>query len=611
MTSDGDGPAAARDAKISWPLVALAVACVVPFVVALVALAHPTWYPTLDLAQTELRVRDVFTSDPPLIGLPGRIGSLGQQGSHPGPLSFWALAPLYRLYGASTWAMQAATATLNVIAAFLALWMARRRGGTPILLGVGAALAVLLAFYGPNILTEAWNPYLPVMWWFVFLMSVWSVWCDDFVALPVLVFAGTFCLQTHISYAGLASVLIGLTLVWLAWSLRKRWSDRAARRSLLAWIGASAIFGVILWLPPVIQQITGENGNLHILYGHFTDPPEQAVGLGVGIRILLVHLNPWRLVSHDDAMTGAILPGVLFGLAWAASAVGAWRLRATALVRLNLLLGIALVLALISASRIFGFLWFYLALWSWSITVLMLLAMGWTVALALGRRTAGRSEQSRRTLATAGWTVVAAVTIVALGFFTYDSAEAQVPDYRLSETLRVLVPPTVHKLEAPGAPGGGKHGKYLVTWTDPISIGSPGFGLLDALDRAGFDVGVGPEFKSAMTHGRSFFRSDATGEVHLAIGPRAVEEWRAKPAARELAFEQPSAKDRAEYQRLRRRAIRELRAAGFPKLVPVIDDSLFMASIQTRIPDDARRTIEKMLAIGQPAAVFVEATKGT
>ncbi|MGZ6979381.1 MAG: hypothetical protein ACXVJW_14825 [Acidimicrobiia bacterium] len=606
--SGGDPPIGERARRVSWPLVGLVVACAVPFVVALVALAHPTWYPTLDLAHTSLRVRDVFSSDPPLVGLPGRIGSLGQQGSHPGPLSFWALAPLARLFGGSTWALQAATATLNVIAVFLALWMARRRGGTPVLLGVGAALAVLLAFYGPDILTEAWNPYLPVMWWFVFLIAVWSVWCDDFATLPVLVFAASFCLQTHISYAGLASGLSGLTAVWLAWSLHKRWSDRAERRSLLRWIGVSAALGVPLWLPPVIQQLTGENGNIRILYDHFTNPPEEAVGFGVGIRVLLVHLNPWRLVSGADAMHGAVLPGALFGLVWAASAVGAWRLRARTLIRLDLVVGIALVLAFISASRIFGFLWFYLVLWTWSITVLMLVAIGWSIALAVGRR---MSDGARPALVAAGWGIVALVTVAALVSFTFESASAESPDHRLSEMLRVLVPPTEHRLDAGTIPGCGPDGKYLITWTDPVSIGAAGFGLVDALDRRGFDVGVGPEFRSSMTRGRSFFRSEATCEVHLAIGQRSIEEWRAKPKARQVAFDGQSARERAEYRRLRAKATRELRAAGLPDLAPVVDDSLFMASIQPNLPDDTRRTLEAMLAIGQPAAMFVEPTAGT
>ena len=48
-------------------------ALAIPFVVALVALAGSHWSPVLDLAMTELRVRDVLGPHTPLIGLPGRI----------------------------------------------------------------------------------------------------------------------------------------------------------------------------------------------------------------------------------------------------------------------------------------------------------------------------------------------------------------------------------------------------------------------------------------------------------------------------------------------------------------------------------------------------------
>ena len=63
-----------------------------PLVVALIALRHPRWYPLLDMAQTEIRIRDVASSHPPLIGLAGRIGTYGpDSGSHPGPISFYAI----------------------------------------------------------------------------------------------------------------------------------------------------------------------------------------------------------------------------------------------------------------------------------------------------------------------------------------------------------------------------------------------------------------------------------------------------------------------------------------------------------------------------------------
>ncbi len=94
-------PRRARSAELA---IAVAVV-VVPLVVAVAVLSARRWYPVLDLAMTELRLRDVGTRRTPLIGLPGRIGTFPDQGSHPGPLSFWLLAPGYRLFGSSAWAI--------------------------------------------------------------------------------------------------------------------------------------------------------------------------------------------------------------------------------------------------------------------------------------------------------------------------------------------------------------------------------------------------------------------------------------------------------------------------------------------------------------------------
>ena len=126
-----------------WVVGALWALLAIPFVVALVALAHPHWFPVLDMAQTELRIRDVWSAHPPLIGLPGRIGTIARQGSHPGPISFWLLSPFYRLFGATAWAMDAAAVCLNVVVIGATLWLARRRGG--VLLALGFAAVSLLA----------------------------------------------------------------------------------------------------------------------------------------------------------------------------------------------------------------------------------------------------------------------------------------------------------------------------------------------------------------------------------------------------------------------------------------------------------------------------------
>src|SRR5437879_11031154 len=111
--------AARRDR--AW-IVALVAFLSIPLVIALVALHQPRWYPLLDWAQTEIRVRDVISAHPPLIGLAGRIGPFGVNGgSHPGPLSFYALWPFWRLFGASAYGLQVGNVVLDIAAIGLSL----------------------------------------------------------------------------------------------------------------------------------------------------------------------------------------------------------------------------------------------------------------------------------------------------------------------------------------------------------------------------------------------------------------------------------------------------------------------------------------------------------
>ena len=110
-----------------WLLPALTAAAGLPLLVAALSQRDAGWHPVFDLAMTELRVRDVGGPDTPLIGLQGRIGP---DGSHPGPLSFYLLAPVYRLLGSSAFALQVSTAVLHLaaVAVLTALLAHVRRG---------------------------------------------------------------------------------------------------------------------------------------------------------------------------------------------------------------------------------------------------------------------------------------------------------------------------------------------------------------------------------------------------------------------------------------------------------------------------------------------------
>ena len=186
----------------TWVLVgAVAVGVVMPLLVALVVLRGESWYPVLDLAMTEFRVRDVGTGDTPLIGLPGRIGEYPDQGSHPGPLSFYLLAPTYRALGSTSWALEAGTVLIHVIAAGTALWIGHRRGGWRGVAFVALLLAVVVRGDGQVPLDATVEP-VPAAG------RVGSsccsppgrCWCGDHLMLVPLVVAATFCAQTHVPY---------------------------------------------------------------------------------------------------------------------------------------------------------------------------------------------------------------------------------------------------------------------------------------------------------------------------------------------------------------------------------------------------------------------------
>jgi hypothetical protein len=595
-----------------WTVVGLAAVLVLPLLVALVALARTRWYPILDLAMTELRVRDVGTRGTPLIGLPGRIGVLGgEQGSHPGPISFWMLAPVYRLLGSSAWSLLAATVALHAAAIGAALFIARRRGGLGVMLGVALLLSLLTRAYGTGTLTEPWNPYMPVLWWVVLMLAVWSVLDRDIKMLPIGVFAGTVAAQTHAPYMVIVLGIGGLGLAAAALHL-VRWSSGPERKQVLVWVGVALLIGGILWTPPVYDQLRREPGNISLLIEHFSEPSEDPVGMRLGVEMVLLHLDPWRLLTEQQAATGSLvdaspedtgslLPGLFVLVAWAGTVALAWKMRHRALLRLHLVVGVALLLAVVSISRIFGQVWYYLMIWAWGISALLLFAGGWTIAAHVRRRRAGASNDATRRVVLAA---VAGATAVSTLVFAVDAASTEVPAEPLSSSLAEVVPDTVDALGASGEPGEGPDGRYLVGWLDAYYMGSQGMGLVNELDREGFDVGVIRPWSVPMTRHRLRTPEEATAFVHLVTGVH-VETWRASPGVREVAYHDPrTAAEVAEYEALRDEVYAEVEALDIGREDDV-DVNLFSIAIDSRIPPSTQDKMTRLLDLGTPLAVFV------
>ena len=68
----------------------------------------------------------------------------------------------------------------------------------------------------------------------------------------------------------------------------------------------------MLWLPPLIDQATGDPGNMSIVVGHFIEPDDEPIGVERGAELFAVHLNPWRLVAGQPGIAGSMVPAVLY-----------------------------------------------------------------------------------------------------------------------------------------------------------------------------------------------------------------------------------------------------------------------------------------------------------
>lgn len=602
-------------------------AVLIPFVIAAVKLRSPEPYVVLDLAQTELRVRGVFSTHPPLIGLPGRLGEFGvHTGSHPGPLSFWLLAPLYRIFGSDGWAMFASALTLNFFWICLAFYLGWRRGRLAMLVGVGTVVLLLLHTFGIFVVEQPWNPYMPLMAWSVVLLAAWAVLDDDHAMLPVLVFAASFCMQTHIPYLGMGGGVVAGTVVAIvvwryvrAWAA-KRWGDDRVQgsrhwfagdpdrwptmRRMWAWVAGSFVFGLVLWSLPIFDQFHSVHGNLSLIFDDIVDPPQASGGLSQGLELVLQHLNvPQLLTGHRlfFVLTNPVWPGVVLLVVWAGSMVMAWRFRMRAVLLLDALVLWCLALAVYALGGIYGDLYWYLMMWMWTLCAAILASIVWVGIEAVRRSSLAAEPRRKLRVASSGVLVVGLVTLFVST--TVDATRAEIPDQGLSNQMAYIMPRTVAAIDDGKVPGDTGEGRYLVNWNDPVRIGDAGYTLLNQLEAAGIPAGLRPYFLGIVPGWQTIPEGTERGVVHLSVGDVDIEAWRATPGVVEAVYyDGRTPEQQAEYERLRAEAVQLIEAAGGD---PGAVDSPGKSALDTSLPLAATQNLSKMSEIGVPIAVFL------
>jgi hypothetical protein len=380
------------------------------------AWAAPDWSPEGDPALMAVRALDVGTSRTPLVGQPSTSGLYGGDAggrhvAHPGPLHFYLMALPIRLVGPAL-GMLAVSLLVTGGAVLVAAWATFRQLGP--LGGVLGAVALSLVTFttGASSLVNPVSSNIagyPVL---CSLVLLWCLVCGDLRLLPLAVGVVSFAAQQHLSSLPVLVVVTAATVlaVLVGWWRAQGWRDASARRELLTWAGWSAVVGLVLWSPVLVQQVTGHPGNLSAMVRFAGNGDRPSLGTGAAIRQLAHTLGLPPMLGRTRLHGGWLLADV--GPLTSASAVVVvgvvadagvrWRRKHPRRAALTLVAGFVAVGGLVNGASVpSGIEQYRLAFYHWALALafFVTLALGLAVAdglrWAAGRWAAGRWAAGR------------------------------------------------------------------------------------------------------------------------------------------------------------------------------------------------------------------------
>jgi hypothetical protein len=552
----------ARTRRVDQVLVVAGIVFALAAVIAVVAtrVGRP-YLPLGDEANIDLRVRDVFSTDIPL------VGTYTHHFNHPGPLFYWLLAPLSGVAGGAAWATLVGGALLQGVAIAACGWLAYRLGGVLLSALVLAALALAYSAFPFGLqFLQTWNPNVAFPFFMLFLLQMWHISLGSRWQVVGVAVTGTFLVQTHMSYGP----LVAAAALWAAVVvLIDRRRDPEARTGVPPWrtvllVGAGVL--VALWIVPVMQQLTREPGNFSQIYDFLRDSSGEAGGLSKGAGIFAAEFTlppPW-LGGTDDlvpfgnivqpaSLLWLLVPAALLALGFVA-AHRTGRVSDRRMLELATVTAIASILAISRVSVDLSTFVFY---WRIIAAVFLVVAVAWACLhwIAL------------ESVAPAKYAVVGVLLIVTALFF--GARARDVIDHR-----KVLgTPETVAaELFAQLEPHQSSDEPVLVRGLGASTVGFAQ-GLIDELDRDGTPVRVDTWYGYQYGDGRRATKQQVDEVWYVAFDGRFRSLLGDDAGARVIGYVTPlSRSDDRELISLQRSLARQLERADRPDLVDALDN---------------------------------------
>ncbi len=381
------------------------------------------------------------------------IGPFARDGwNHLGPAMYYLLALPYRLSGSNSIGLYLGALLINAASITAIALIAKRHGGTSLMLLTLLGATFVVRTLGPDFMRDPWNPYISVLPFTVVVFLTWAMTCGDTWALPVAVAVASFCAQTHIEYVTLAIPLVLFGAAALTYQAYRRRREQRTDGALPRDVGWAALIAlsviVVMWMPPVIEELAHSPGNFSKVFDYFGDPPAGSGGHNLvdGLRVVggqFVLTPDWLSGKNTLSFGGEpalldqtpfpllLLPflGSFFVFRSVRSRRGLWLAATVAL---------ALALGVFSVARTLGTVNAYRLHWSWPLAMLAVvigLWAGWMLVRARLPRVPPELQ--------AGCLIVLAVVSM---FNAVKAARAGTPQRPESTVLATLEPAVVASL---------------------------------------------------------------------------------------------------------------------------------------------------------------------
>lgn len=566
--------------------IAFTLLVVAPVLAVVITRSGRTYLATSDLGVIDLRIRDIWNGDIPLVGPYSRLGW-----SHPGPALFLLLAIPNGLFGHAPWTTQVGGALLQGIAICWLASLAWRRGGLTLVVATMTAVSLVYASTGAWVVLEPWNPYIALPFFCLFVFQCWLVATGAPEHLPGLAFVASFLVQTHVGYLPLVVAALAVVAVC---AVRDRGSPptrRAWRRPLAFAAGITAV----MWVLPVIDLVCNRPGNLERMARYFVngDTGEPVAGVTHALELMAAEFEPRPAWLGASDKSGLIQAGATASLVWllvpvAILALSWWASRgrpASSARRLWTLAAALLPVAVLALSRVTGWLYPYLFQWRPAIAVLVVFASAGLVVVA--RRLLDRAVVR---------TALAAVAVVAVCVFSGSMAFAILRDGGRTPALERMSRSLVDDVADRVPPGG------TILRLDPVTLIGAQKGIFDELARRGKPVFVDERLGYLYGEQHGAVLGDVDSVWWVAESGYATTVLERLPGAEVIARYSPlSPPDEDRLARLQRELIERFEANGTPQYIPIVDSALLSFAIPDLAAED-RALVDEVAELNRRAS---------